>query len=185
VFADVSGQRRPTEAQVVSSVERLNTLYDASKRAFRVKIWAGGIRMATDPTYANYIREIYKQERPRKLSRTLMETLAIVAYSQPTTKPEVDFIRGVDSDYAIRKLLEMGLIDIVGRSEAIGKPLLYGTSERFLEQLGLSELAALPRLKEIEELLDDPSLQRERMHLLALENGASPRETDSPAAEEF
>ncbi len=100
-----------------------------------------------------------------------METLAIVAYSQPTTRPEVDFIRGVDSDYAVRKLLEMGLVDIVGRSEAIGKPLLYGTSERFLEQFGLSELAALPKLKEIEELLDDPSLQRERMHLMALENG--------------
>ncbi|MDZ4700289.1 MAG: SMC-Scp complex subunit ScpB [Rhodothermales bacterium] len=171
VFSEISGERRPTDAQVAESVERLNTLYSRLNRAFRVKIWAGGIRMATDPGYAEYIRAIYKQDRPKKLSRTLMETLAIVAYSQPTTRPEVDFIRGVDSDYAVRKLLEMGLVDIVGRSEAIGKPLLYGTSERFLEQFGLSELAALPKLKEIEELLDDPSLQRERMHLMALENG--------------
>ncbi len=171
VFSEVSGERRPTDAQVTESVERLNGLYSRLNRAFRVKIWAGGIRMATDPGYAEYIRAIYKQDRPKKLSRTLMETLAIIAYSQPTTKPEVDFIRGVDSDYAVRKLLEMGLVDIVGRSEAIGKPLLYGTSERFLEQFGLSELAALPKLKEIEELLDDPSLQRERMHLMALESG--------------
>ncbi|MEZ4698800.1 MAG: SMC-Scp complex subunit ScpB [Rhodothermales bacterium] len=189
VFSEVSGERRPTEAQVVESVERLNALYAELRRAFRVKIWAGGIRMATDPSYAEYIRAIYQQERPKKLSRTLMETLAIVAYSQPTTKPEVDFIRGVDSDYAVRKLLELGLIDIVGRSEAIGKPLLYGTSERFLEQFGLSELAALPKLKEIEELLDDPSLQRERMHLLALESGladeggAEPQEAEETATE--
>ncbi len=183
VFSEISGERRPTEAQVAESVERLNTLYGQLNRAFRVKIWAGGIRMATDPGYAEYVRAIYKQDRPKKLSRTLMETLAIVAYSQPTTKPEVDFIRGVDSDYAVRKLLEMGLLDIVGRSDAIGKPLLYGTSDRFLEQFGLSELAALPKLKEIEELLDDPSLQRERMHLMALESGLDGARGDSESSE--
>lgn len=125
--------------------------------------------MVSHPAYARFIRALYEDHRPKKLSRTLMETLAIVAYSQPTTKPEVDFVRGVDSDYAVRKLLELGLIDIVGRSDAIGRPLLYGTSERFLEQFGLSQLEALPKLKEVEELLGDPAFKKERLHLLALE----------------
>jgi segregation and condensation protein B len=103
-----------------------------------------------------------------------METLAILAYRQPVTRPEVDFIRGVNSDYAIRKLLELGLADVKGRSDSLGRPLLYGTTTRFLEQFGLSNLDDLPTLREIEELLDEPHFDEERAQLLALKgDGAS------------
>ena len=170
IYSEVQGVRMPSEEEVMTVIEKLNEQYEKQGRSFRIKMWGRGIRMATHPQYAKYIRAIYQDNRPKKLSRTLMETLSIIAYSQPTTKPEIDFVRGVDSDYAVRKLLEIGLIDIVGRSDSIGRPLLYGTSERFLDQFGLSELEALPKLREVEELLGDPAFQKERLHLLALEN---------------
>ena len=169
IYSEVQGTKMPTEDDVLAVVDQLNEAYEKEGRSFRIKSWGRGIRMATHPQFANYIRALYQDNKPKKLSRTLMETLSIIAYSQPTTKPEVDFVRGVDSDYAVRKLLELGLIDIVGRSDAIGRPLLYGTSERFLDQFGLSEIEALPKLREVEELLGDPAFQKERLHLLALE----------------
>lgn len=169
IYAEMQGVKLPTEKEMKAAIDRINAHYEASGRAFRIKNWGGGIRMASHPQYARFIRALYEEHRPKKLSRTLMETLAIISYSQPTTKPEIDFVRGVDSDYAVRKLLEIGLIDIVGRSESIGRPLLYGTSERFLEQFGLSSLEALPKLREVEELLGDPAFKKERLHLLALE----------------
>jgi segregation and condensation protein B len=98
-----------------------------------------------------------------------METLAVIAYRQPVTRPEVDFIRGVNSDYAIRKLLEMGLADVEGRADSLGRPLLYGTTSLFLEQFGLNSLDDLPTLREVEELLDDPAFDEERAKLLQLD----------------
>ena len=188
IFAELQGKKMPNEKKMLAVIESLNAQYEAAGRTFRIKLWGGGIRMVSHPGYAHFIRALYEDHRPKKLSRTLMETLAIIAYSQPTTKPEVDFVRGVDSDYAVRKLLELGLIDIVGRSEAIGRPLLYGTSERFLEQFGLSELEGLPKLKEVEELLGDPAFKKERLHLLALEGMdeavAKSEEADEPTGEE-
>ena len=191
IYSEVQGVRMPTDEEVMVAIEKLNALYEKEGRSFRIKMWGRGVRMATHPQYAKYIRAIYQDNRPKKLSRTLMETLSIIAYSQPTTKPEIDFVRGVDSDYAVRKLLEIGLIDIVGRSDSIGRPLLYGTSERFLDQFGLSELDALPKLREVEELLGDPAFQKERLHLLALEgieekggdNKESTQPDDSTSAE--
>jgi len=185
IYSEVQGIKMPTEKEVLAAVDRLNESYEEEGRSFRIKSWGRGIRMASHPQYANYIRALYQDNRPKKLSRTLMETLSIIAYSQPTTKPEVDFVRGVDSDYAVRKLLELGLIDIVGRSDAIGRPLLYGTSERFLDQFGLSEIDALPKLREVEELLGDPAFQKERLHLLALEGLDSPdQETETTSLKE-
>ena len=98
-----------------------------------------------------------------------MEALAVIAYRQPVTRPEVDFIRGVNSDYAIRKLLEMELVDVEGRADSLGRPLLYGTTDLFLEQFGLNSLEDLPTLREVEELLDDPSFDEERAKLLQLD----------------
>ena len=182
IYSEVLGVRQPTEKMMRDALQVLNDQYAANGRAYRIKEWAGGVRMASHPTYARFIRAIYQDHRPKKLSRTLMETLAIIAYSQPTTKPEIDFVRGVDSDYAVRKLLELGLIDIVGRSDSIGRPLLYGTSERFLEQFGLSEIEALPKLREVEDLLGDPAFKKERLQLLALEEmeGSSTSSDEAP-----
>ncbi len=168
VFAEVSREPRPTTEQVERAVDRLNAGYEAAERALRIRRWAGGFRMSTTEEVAPYLKVYFSYERRRRLSRSLMETLAILAYRQPATKPEIDFVRGVDSDYALRKLMEIGLADVVGRSETVGRPLLYGTTPRFLEDFGLARLDDLPNLREIEELLDDPAFNRERARLLML-----------------
>jgi segregation and condensation protein B len=125
--------------------------------------------MATRSPLSPFVKTLFLGEQETSLSRSLMETLAVVAYRQPVTRPEVDFIRGVNSDYAIRKLLEMELVDVQGRADSLGRPLLYETTPRFLEQFGLKDLDDLPTLREVEELLDDPAFDEERAKLLQLD----------------
>ncbi len=128
--------------------------------------------MATVAEYRPFITRLYTKETTRRLSRTLSETLAVIAYKQPVTRAQVDFVRGVDSDYAIKRLLELGLIDITGRSETVGRPLLYGTTVAFLDQFGLNSLDDLPGIREVEELLDDPGFSRERARWMLLKGEA-------------
>ncbi len=168
LFAEVTGGEAPEVADVETAVEQLNAAYEAEGRSFRVHAWAGGYRMATIPEMAPFVKALFTEEQQTGLSRSLMETLAIVAYRQPATRPEIEFVRGVSADYAVRKLLEHGLIDVCGRADSLGRPLLYGTTDRFLEQFGLESLDDLPTLREIEELLDDPRFNRERAELLDL-----------------
>lgn len=168
VFAEVSGRNAPETEHVEAAVEHINALYEATGRALRIRRWAGGYRIATTPEVAPYLKIFFSADRQRRLSRSLMETLAIVAYQQPATKPEIDFVRGVDSDYALRKLLELGFIDVVGRGDAVGRPLLYGTTSQFLEAFGLNALDNLPDLREIEDLLADPAFNREHARLLMM-----------------
>jgi len=125
--------------------------------------------MATSSTLSPFVKTLFVGEQEKSLSRSLMETLAVIAYRQPVTRPEVDFIRGVNSDYAIGKLLEMELVDVEGRADSLGRPLLYGTTSLFLEQFGLKSLDDLPTLREVEELLDDPAFDEERAKLLRLD----------------
>ncbi len=132
----------------------------------RIEKWAGGYRLATHPDFAAFVEAAEVQEKPLRLSGALLETLAVVAYNQPVTRPELDFVRGVDSGYAIGRLAELGLVEITGRSENVGKPLLYATTPYFLEAFGLSGLDALPTLREIEEVLADPAFSRERARML-------------------
>lgn len=152
---------------VAASVERLNGEYEGTDRAFRIHAWGGGYRMATVEPAAPFLRVLFAQEDERRLSRSLLETLAVVAYKQPVTKPEIDHVRGVGSDYALRSLLEKDFVAIAGRGESVGRPLLYGTTERFLDQFGLGTLDELPRPREIDELLADPQFARERADLLS------------------
>ncbi|HEX8386109.1 MAG TPA: SMC-Scp complex subunit ScpB [Rubricoccaceae bacterium] len=152
---------------VKASVDRLNGEYDGTDRAYRIHSWGGGYRMATVEAAAPFLRVLFAQEDERRMSRSLLETLAVVAYRQPVTKPEVDHVRGVGSDYALRSLLEKDLVAIAGRSESVGRPLLYGTTDRFLDQFGLASLDELPRPREIDELLADPQFARERADLLS------------------
>ena len=168
VYAGVTGEEAPSEADVRQAVDGLNARYRETGRTFRIHAWAGGYRMATEPEMAPFLQRFFGERRPRKLSRSLLETLAILAYRQPVTKPEIDAVRGVDADYALRRLLELGLADVVGRSESVGRPLLYGTTGRFLDLFGLADLGELPSLREIEELLADPAFNRERARLLTL-----------------
>lgn len=174
IVAEVTGQAAPSEDTIRDVVEQLDATYAEQERAFEIHEWGGGYRMATRTELSPYVKALFGQEQEKSLSRSLMETLAILAYRQPVTRPEVDFIRGVNSDYAIRKLLELGLADVKGRSDSLGRPLLYGTTTRFLDQFGLNSLDNLPTLREIEELLDEPHFDEERAQLLALKgDGAS------------
>ena len=168
VFAEVTGEAAPDETVVEAALEHLNETYAAHNHALRVEVWGGGFRMATAAALAPFAKAFFAQDRAQRLSRSLMETLAIVAYTQPTTRPEIEHVRGVSADYAVRKLLEMGFVDVQGRADSLGRPLLYGTTKHFLEQFGLAGLDDLPTLREIEELLDDPHFSRERAELLDL-----------------
>ena len=116
---------------------------------------------------APFVRALFEGEDEKRLSRSLLETLAVIAYKQPVTKPEIDHVRGVGSDYALRQLMERDFVAISGRGEGVGRPLLYATSERFLDQFGLADLGDLPSTREIEEILSDPSFNKERARLLA------------------
>lgn len=169
IVAEVTGTSQVDEEAVDAAIERLNEEYTHSDRALEIHEWGEGYRMATRSTLSPFVKTLFVGEQEKSLSRSLMETLAVVAYRQPVTRPEVDFIRGVNSDYAIRKLLEMGLVDVEGRAESLGRPLLYGTTALFLEQFGLSSLEELPTLREVEELLDDPAFDEERAKLLQLD----------------
>lgn len=150
------------EADVLESVARLNAAYDVEGHAFQIHHWGGGFRMATEESVVGFVKAFLLKEEEKRLSRALLETLSVVAYKQPVSKPEVDHVRGVQSDYAVRQLLERDFITVVGRSDSVGRPLLYGTTEHFLDQFGLGTLEELPRPREIDELLEDPAFSQER-----------------------
>ena len=163
--ADAPG---PDDEAIEDAVSALNRAYEQNGHVLRIERWAGGYRMATLDRAAAYLEEFFRQVRRVKLSRPLMETLAIVSYRQPVTRLEIDQVRGVNSDYALRRLLELDMVLITGRSKTIGQPLLYATTDHFLETFGLNNLGDLPNLRDIEALLDDPDFSAERARLLIL-----------------
>jgi segregation and condensation protein B len=113
---------------------------------------AGGFQMVTNPVCAPWVKKFLASEFPSRLTQQSLETLSIVAYKQPITKAEIEAIRGVNSDGVLKTLLERRLIKILGRKEAPGRPLLYGTTKEFLQQFGLKDLSELPTLKEFREV---------------------------------
>ncbi len=120
---------------------------DYAERGLQIIRIAGGYQMCTRPEYADFISALLKPERIR-LSRAALETAAIVAYRQPVTQPEIESIRGVNSDAVLKTLLERNLIKQVGRRETVGRPILYATTDEFLNHFGLNDLSELPELAE-------------------------------------
>lgn len=123
----------------------------------------GGVRFRTEAKTGNVVRRLFA-ERPQRLSRAALETLAIIGYRQPLTRPQIDEIRGVDSSGALKALMDRRLVRVLGKAEDVGRPLLYGTTKTFLEFFGLTSLRDLPTLKQIQELDDSsigPLLQNE------------------------
>lgn len=108
----------------------------------------GGYQFLTKPAYQTSIGILLKQQSKKRLSNSALETLSIIAYKQPITKSEAEQIRGVNCDYAIQKLLEKELVEIKGKSEGVGRPLLYGTSQRFMDYFGINDLKELPTPKD-------------------------------------
>jgi len=136
---------------IVAGINELKKEYQ-NNHSFRVREVAGGYQLVTDPEYSSWLRKLFQSGRKERLSRAALETVAIVAYKQPVTKPEVAQIRGVDVDGVMKKLLEKGLVRIAGRKKVVGRPLLYATTKRFLEYFGLNSLKELPPLDELVEM---------------------------------
>lgn len=136
------------EADILSKIQELKDKYASEEYAFEISATGGGFQFLTKPAYQASIGIHLKQKSKKRLSTSALETLAIIAYKQPTTKTDIEHIRGVSSDYSVHKLLEKGLIEIRGKAEAIGKPILYGTSDKFKEYFGINELSELPTPKD-------------------------------------
>ena len=130
-------------------LERLRDRYDADYFSFRLEESAGGYHFLTKPAFQSSVTQVWKQKVKKRLSPSALETLSIIAYKQPVTKPDIEKIRGVNCDYAVQKLLEKELIAITGKSGLPGKPVLYGTSKKFMDYFGLNSLEELPELREI------------------------------------
>ena len=141
-------------ADVEPVLEALLEKYTDDQYPFEVKKIAKGYQFFTKRAYHDYVKRATLEKNKRRLSRAAMETLAIIAYRQPVTKAEVEFVRGVNCDYAIQKLLEKQLVAILGRAEAVGRPLLYGTSAYFMQHFGINGVEDLPKLKEFDEMVD-------------------------------
>lgn len=148
------------------TVDDLNSDYIQNKSAFHIIKIANGFTHATRPEYAKYVGYLSSEKSKRRLSQAALETLSIIAYKQPITKPELESIRGVNSDYILTALLEKKLITISGRAETIGRPLLYKTTDEFLKYFGLKNLDDLPKPREIEEIMKDEDFIEQKKRIM-------------------
>ena len=147
------------EDRVELALAELQRAYDESERAFELVEVAEGWQLLTRSEFAPYMERFDTIPRPSRLSGPALETLAIIAYRQPIGRVEVEYIRGVGSSGVVRSLQDRGLIDVVGRGEGLGRPLLYGTTSRFLEHFGFASLDDLPRPEDLPVVLrDNPPL---------------------------
>ncbi len=135
---------RVTEKELWAAVHALRDEYNFQQRGFTLNIYGGHIQLATRPLYAADVVHLLQPVQKQSLSQAVMETLAVVAYKQPVTKAEVEQVRGVRCDYSIQSLVSKGLIAEVGRKDAVGHPILYGTTDEFLRHFGISSLQELP-----------------------------------------
>jgi segregation and condensation protein B len=153
-LAQLTSALEGTERKLVHQVlDELRAEYDGQGRGFRLAEIAEGWQLLTRPQHAGVIRRLYRVKAANRLTRPALETLAIIAYKQPLTKAEIEAIRGVGSDGVMQNLLERRLVRTVGRKDAAGRPLLYGTTREFLQAFGLKDLGELPKLTELKELL--------------------------------
>ena len=135
-------------------VKNLNSKYKANQNSFRIEQIAGGLQMMTLPPYSHWLRKLIRVRGDSKLSPAALETLAIVAYKQPIIRADVETVRGVEAGEMIRSLMFKGLVKIAGRAEILGRPMLYGTTKKFLEIFGLNSLKDLPEIEELKKPQD-------------------------------
>lgn len=138
-----------TEADLRAALEQLNADLAARRLGLHVAEVAGGFRLQTDMVCGPWLRELLDLRKPNRLSRPALETLAIIAYRQPIARAEIEAVRGVNVDAMMRGLLEMQLIAMVGRSDLPGRPMLYGTTQLFLEHFGLKTITELPGIEQL------------------------------------
>jgi segregation and condensation protein B len=168
----------PSAEEVANLLAELKHEYETTERGVALVEIAGGYQLLSRKECAPWIDRMLRTRRKTRLSRAGLETLAIVAYKQPITKTEIDSIRGVDSSGSLHTLLERNLVLIRGRSKAVGRPLLYGTTPEFLSYMGVNDVDDLPKLKELGSVLEE----RERLHGdIETEVAATPVDADTPA----
>src|SRR5690349_23332607 len=136
------------EEDIVGALQRLEEKFLAEEFSFQLYKAAGGYQFLTKPAYQASIGIMLKQQSKKRLSTSAMETLSIIAYKQPISKTEIENIRGVNCDYAVQKLVDKSLIEITGKADTIGRPMLYGTTQKFMEYFGINDLAEHPTPKE-------------------------------------
>jgi len=141
------------EEQIEATIAQLAAQYEARGSGLELRPVAGGWRFSTRPQYNDFIRGYHRSRPSARLSLPALETLAVIAYKQPVTVPEILEIRGVSSSSAIKTLLDKGLIETKGRKETVGRPMMYGTAKKFLLQFGLSDLTELPSIEDFEDLV--------------------------------
>ncbi len=177
-IAEVLGEATP--AEIDQTVVALNEKYIANDSSFRVRQVAGGYQIYITEDYAGYVDDLLTRRRNLRLTRSALETLAIIAYRQPVTKIDIEMIRGVASDSVLHTLMERKLVTLSGRAQTVGRPLLYRTTAEFLKYFNLNSLDDLPKMEEIEELLSsrEPDAQQ-RLPLNGLDT-----ETEADTQEE-
>ncbi len=152
-FRDVLGD--VDRKEILRVLSDLRREYEERNGGFQVAEVAGGFQFRTRPDLNHWIRK-FRGSRPPSLSPAALETLAVIAYRQPVVKADIDRVRGVDVSGALKRLLEKKLVKMVGRKDLPGKPIMYGTTKRFLEVFGLRDLTELPTLQELKELQEKP-----------------------------
>jgi segregation and condensation protein B len=176
-----------TESEVAAAIDALRERYAGGPGGLTVEQVAGAFRLATKPEVGSIVRQFFRQRNRTRLSPAGLETLAIIAYRQPITVPEIQAIRGVDPSGALKSLLEKSMVRILGRKKVVGNPLLYGTTKQFLVHFGLNRLEDLPSIEEFDEFLGVLDAGQARMFgnaVPSVEDESEPVEAASPEAEE-
>ena len=174
-----------TPKDIEETVDQLNDEFANDEKSFTIVRIADGFAFATKSEYAKYVGFLSSVNSKRRLSQPALETLSIVAYRQPITKPEIEAIRGVNSDYMLNTLLEKSLVTIKGRAETVGRPLLYVTTDEFLKYFGLNKISDLPKPREVEEIMKDADFLEQRRQIMmnqieeVIENEIDPNENMS------
>lgn len=173
---------KTNEAEVAAALEQLKIDCIEQQRAFQLVEKAEGWQFASDPQYANWVRQLFPAVKPARLTPPSLETLAIIAYRQPITRADVEAVRGVAIESVLQTLMERGLVKIAGRAEVPGRPLLYETTQFFLEHFGLRDLDELPNSDELKRReLPTASLPVESQPEPELVIAPVPNETETPS----
>ncbi len=163
----IDGEEIQVSAEdIEEAINLLNKNYEEQNFSFRILRIANGYLFATTKDYSKYVGYLSSEKSKRRLSQAALETLSIIAYKQPITKPEIESIRGVNSDYILSTLLEKNLITISGRAESVGRPLLYSTTTEFLKYFGLNKISDLPKPREIEEIMNDEDFIEQKRKIM-------------------
>ena len=142
--ADLARALEAPESAVTDAIDLLEKDYDEGRRGFRLRRFGAHVQLATRADYAPFIERLLQPVQKQSLSQAALETLAVVAYRQPVTRLEVEAVRGVKCDYSLQSLMNKELIQELGRKETLGRPILYGTTDKFLSHFGLRDLDELP-----------------------------------------